>query len=38
MWGHVLRQLKGLFPKHACKQFLRTFPLFDFREDEVGAG
>lgn len=69
MWGTALRQLRNLFPQHACKevcrrrtcldprsppphaacpttplpahppsppsQFLRCWPLFDFREDTV---
>lgn len=31
----MLRELKQLYPKHACKEFLRAFPLFNFREEEV---
>ncbi|EFN54228.1 hypothetical protein CHLNCDRAFT_24756, partial [Chlorella variabilis] len=35
VWGTVLPQLKELIPRHACKEFLRCWQLFDFREDEV---
>lgn len=35
MWGQVLRELRGLYPAHACAEFLQAFPLFDFREDEI---
>lgn len=35
MWAAVLRQLRGLYPQHACREFLCCFPLFGFREDEV---
>ncbi len=38
-WGHVLSELKHLFPRHACQQYLESFPTFDFREGQVcGAG
>ncbi len=35
VWGHVLRELGQLFPRHACSGFLRALPLLGFREDEV---
>ncbi len=35
VWGTVLRELKQLYPHHACKEFNRAFPLFNFREDEI---
>ncbi|KAL4458367.1 hypothetical protein ABPG75_013232 [Micractinium tetrahymenae] len=34
-WGLVLGQLEALFPQHACKEFLHSLSLFDFRQDEV---
>jgi phenylalanine-4-hydroxylase len=34
-WGTVLRKLKKLHAKHACKEYLRSYPEFDFREDVV---
>ena len=34
-WGTVLRELTQLYPKHACQEFLRNFPLFNFKESEV---
>lgn len=34
-WGAVLRELKQLYPQHACQEFQRNFPRFNFREDEV---
>jgi len=34
-WGTALRELKALYPSHACKEFLRNWDLFDFREDSV---
>lgn len=37
VWGHVLRELKGLFPRHACRQFNEALPKLDFREDKVCA-
>lgn len=35
VWGAVLRELQELYPAHACREFLRCFPMFDFREDEI---
>jgi len=35
VWGTALSKLKALFPTHACKEFLASYHLFDFREDEV---
>lgn len=35
VWGAALRELKALFPSAACREFLGTFPCFDFREDEI---
>ena len=37
MWASVLQELRRLFPLHACKEFRSTFPLFGFREDQVGS-
>ena len=34
-WGAVLRELKQLYPQHACQEFLQNFPKFNFREEEV---
>ena len=34
-WGTVYRELTQLYPKYACKEFLRNFPLFNFSETEV---
>jgi hypothetical protein len=31
VWATALRELKQLFPKHACKEYLRSYPLFNFR-------
>lgn len=35
VWGTVLEQLEGLFPQHACREFLRCWPLFNLQRDEV---
>lgn len=35
VWGTALRELERLFPTAACREFLRTFPLFRFRQDEI---
>lgn len=37
VWGTVLRELKDLYPQHACAEFLRCLPLFNFNEHEVSA-
>lgn len=34
-WGTVLRELTQLYPQHACREFQRNFPMFNFQEDEV---
>jgi len=34
-WGTVLRELTQLYPQHACQEYLRNFPLFNFKESEV---
>lgn len=34
-WGAVLRELKQLYPQHACQEFQQNFPKFNFREEEV---
>ena len=34
-WATVLRELRQLYPTHACREFLRNFPVFNFREDEI---
>ena len=36
MWSTVLAELEKLYPTHACAEFLRCYPLFGFRPDEVG--
>eukprot|EP00983_Pelagomonas_calceolata_P073184 1152037-Pelagomonas_calceolata.AAC.1 len=33
-WAQVLSELKQLFPEHACQQYLSSFPLLNFREDQ----
>ncbi|GBF97155.1 chloroplast phenylalanine hydroxylase [Raphidocelis subcapitata] len=35
VWGLALRELRRLFPTHACAEFNHTLPLLDFREDEI---
>ena len=35
VWATVLRELKDLYPQHACAEFLRCLPLFNFNEQEV---
>lgn len=35
VWATVLRELQQLYPQHACGEFLRCFPLFNFSEHEV---
>ncbi|CAL5221634.1 g3858 [Coccomyxa viridis] len=35
VWATVLRELKDLYPQHACAEFLRCLPLFNFHEHEV---
>ncbi|KAJ9530868.1 hypothetical protein QJQ45_028836 [Haematococcus lacustris] len=35
VWGQVLQELEGLFPRHACAQFLRSYPECGFRKDKV---
>lgn len=35
MWDTVLRELLQLYPTHACQEFLRNFPLFNFRSGHV---
>ena len=37
VWATVLRELKDLYPQHACAEFLRCLPLFNFNEHEVCA-
>ncbi|KAL3160002.1 hypothetical protein ABBQ38_010389 [Trebouxia sp. C0009 RCD-2024] len=34
-WGTVLTELTKLYPQHACQEFQRNFPMFNFRQDEV---
>jgi len=31
VWGTALANLKGMYPKHACKEFNRALPKFNFR-------
>lgn len=35
VWATALGKLTRLFPTHACKEYLRTYKLFNFREDAV---
>eukprot|EP00798_Chlamydomonas_sp_ICE-L_P013415 gene13415-19268_t len=34
VWRSVISELRQMYPKHACKDFLKTFPLFEFKDDE----
>ncbi len=34
-WATVFRDLTKLYPKHACQEFQRNFPMFNFQESEV---
>ena len=34
-WGVVLQELTQLYPQHACQEFQRNFPMFDFQQREV---
>jgi hypothetical protein len=36
VWGTALRELKALFPSTACREFLQTYPLFNFRSVRGG--
>lgn len=35
IWGNVLNTLVELYPTHACKEYLETYHLFDFRPDRI---
>jgi hypothetical protein len=35
VWSTVLQEVAQLYPEHACAEFLRCFPLFNFRPEEV---
>lgn len=35
VWSAVLTQLADLLPAHACAEYLRCLPLFDFSPDRV---
>ncbi|PSC71499.1 chloroplast phenylalanine hydroxylase [Micractinium conductrix] len=35
VWGSALTRLEHLFQQHACKEFQRSWPLFDLRPDAV---
>jgi phenylalanine-4-hydroxylase len=35
VWRTVMTELQQLFPQHACKEFLRCWPMFGFSPDEV---
>ncbi|GLC58337.1 hypothetical protein PLESTB_001348000 [Pleodorina starrii] len=34
-WNTVLEQLSDLLPRHACKEYLRCLPLFNFQHGRV---
>ena len=38
VWATVLRELKDLYHQHACAEFFRCLPLFNFSEHEVRNG
>ena len=38
VWATVLRELEDLYPQHACADFLRCLPLFNFNQHEVRTG
>ena len=35
VWSTVLQEVVQLYPEHACAEYLRCFPLFNFRPEEV---
>ncbi len=35
-WNAVLERLADLLPAHACREYLRCLPLFNFRKGHVG--
>lgn len=38
VWATVLRELRDLYPQHACAEFLHCLPIFNFSEHEVRNG
>lgn len=38
VWGTALSKLKEMYPKHACREFNRSFPRFNFRCVAGGEG
>lgn len=35
VWAEVLTKLSKLYPTHACKEYIASFPIFDFTKNRV---